>query len=81
MLRLVRANDLSGAKSRAGDLESAWDNAQARLKAMNSEKWTEMDTAIDDVLKKARSNQPNGAAISASLESLITEINSLDNQK
>jgi uncharacterized membrane-anchored protein len=81
MLRLVRANDLSGAKSRASDLESAWDNAQPSLRPMNSEKWTLMDNAIDDVLKKARSAQPNSAASSASLESLITVINSLDNQK
>ena len=81
MLRLVRAGDLSGAKSRASDLETAWDNAQARLRPMNPEKWTLMDNAIDDVLKKVRSTQPNGAESSASLESLIALINSLDNQK
>ncbi len=76
--RLVRANDLPGVKSGAGDLETAWDNAQPRLKAMNSEKWTLMDGAIDDVLKKARSAQPNNAAIGSSLEALISTINSLD---
>jgi uncharacterized membrane-anchored protein len=81
MLRLVRAGDLSGAKSRANDLETAWDNAQARLKAMNSEKWTLMDNAVDGVLKKVRSTPPDTAAIGASLESLIAVIDSLDNQK
>jgi hypothetical protein len=40
-----------------------------------------MDNAIDDVLKKVRSTQQNGAASSASLESLIAVIDSLDNQK
>jgi len=81
MLSLVRAGDLSGAKSRADDLETAWDNAQARLRPMNEEKWTLMDNAIDDVLTKVRSTQPNGAESSASLESFITVIDTLGNQK
>jgi hypothetical protein len=59
MLSLVRAGDLSGAKSRANDLVTAWDNAQARLRPMNAEKWTLMDSAIDDVLTKVRSTQQN----------------------
>jgi uncharacterized membrane-anchored protein len=81
MLGLVRTGDLSGAKSRAGDLESAWDNAQARLRPMNPEKWTLMDDAIDDVLRKVRSVKQNGAESSASLESLLGVMNTLDNQK
>ena len=81
MLRLVRAGDLSGARSRANDLETAWDNAQARLRPMNPEKWTLMDNAIDDVLKKVRSTPPDSASIAASLESLIAVIDSLDKQK
>lgn len=81
LLRLVRTGDMSGAKSRAGDLETAWDNAQARLRPMNPEKWTLMDSAVDDVLKKVRSVQKNGAESNASLESLIAVINTLDNQK
>jgi sarcosine oxidase gamma subunit len=81
MLRLVRAGDMSGAKLRADDLETAWDNAQARLRAMNPDKWTVMDSAIDDALKKIRATQPKGAESGASLESLIAVINTLDNQK
>jgi uncharacterized membrane-anchored protein len=81
MLRMVRAGDMSGAKSRADDLEKVWDDSQARLRPMNPEKWTLMDDAIDNVLKKVRSKQQNGAEISDSLESLIAVINSLDNQK
>jgi uncharacterized membrane-anchored protein len=81
MLHLVRAGDLSGAKSRASDLETSWDNAQARLRPMNPEKWALMDNAIDDVLRKVRSVKQNSAESSASLESLIALINTLDNQK
>jgi uncharacterized membrane-anchored protein len=81
MLRLVRAGDMAGAKSRAGDLETAWDKAQARLRPMSPEKWTLMDNAIDDVLRKVRSAKQNGAESGASLESLLALINTLDNQK
>src|SRR5258708_18485353 len=81
MLRLVGTGDMSGAKSRAGDMETAWDKAQPHLQPMNPEKWTQMDSAIDDVLKKVRSSNPNNAECKASLESLIAVINSLDNQK
>jgi hypothetical protein len=48
---------------------------------MNPENWTLMDSAVDDVLTKVRSTQPNTAARSVSLESLIAAINALDNQK
>ncbi|MEP6903412.1 MAG: hypothetical protein ABJA66_16915, partial [Actinomycetota bacterium] len=81
MSRLVNAGDLKGAKSRAGDLESAWDNAQPKLRPMNQDKWTAMDNAIDDVLKQIRSSKPNAATSSSSLDSLIGLINNLDNQK
>ena len=81
MRRIVRAGDTAGAKTRAGDLETAWDNAQARLRPMNPEKWTLMDNAIDDVLKKARAVKPNNAESGASLESFIAVINTLDNPK
>ena len=81
MLKLVRVGDMSGAKARAGDLETAWDNAQPRLKPMNTEKWTLMDNAIDDVLKKVRAVKPNNAESSGSLESFVAVINTLDNPK
>jgi uncharacterized membrane-anchored protein len=77
-LALVRAGDMSRAKSRVGDLEFAWDNAQARLRPMNEEKWTEMDDAIDVVLRKLRAVRQDPAVRAKSLESLLAVINSLD---
>jgi uncharacterized membrane-anchored protein len=80
MLRLVRARDGSGARSRADDLETAWDNAQALLRPMNPGKWTLMDSAIDDVLKKVRSGKADAAASGASLEAFIKVMNTLADQ-
>ena len=72
---------MAGAKTRDGDLESAWDNAQARLRPRSLEKRTLMDNAIDDALEKIGSVQPKTPECAVSLESLITVINSLDNPK
>lgn len=81
MVGLVSKGDVAAAKSQAGDLETAWDNAQARLRPMNEQKWTLMDSAIDDVLKKIRAVRPNNSATETSLQSLISVINSLDKPK
>ena len=81
LLRIERAGDTSRAKSRAGDLEAAWDQNQSRLQPMSPAKWSLMDAAIDEVLKKVRSPQQNPAANAASVEALITVIETLDGAK
>ena len=80
-LGLENAGNLSGAKARVGDLETAWDGAQARLKPMNPEKWTELDTAIDHVLTSVRTTPADAKASIASLQSLSELLNTLDPQK
>ena len=55
LLRLVRAGDAAHAKARATDLETAWDEAESRLRPMSPAQWTAMDDAIDEVLRKVRS--------------------------
>jgi hypothetical protein len=81
LLRVERAGDISRAKLRAADLEAAWDKNQARLQPMSPEKWSLMDAAIDDVLKRVRSPQQNPAASAASVEALIAVIENLDGAK
>lgn len=81
MLQKVNSKDMTAAKSKAADLETAWDDAQAKLRPMNAEKWTQMDNAIDDVLKKARAAAPNATDNAASINSLIAVINNLDQHK
>ncbi len=80
-LGLVRTGNLSAAKDRIADLESAWDNAEAQLNTMNPEKWSTLDDSIDDVLRKLRAVRQDTVACSKSLESLISLFNALDNRK
>ena len=68
---LVAANNLDGAKKRVADLEYEWDNAQSRLKPMNGAKWTEIDDAIDKVLRQLRAVNPNQQECKSSLDALL----------
>jgi uncharacterized membrane-anchored protein len=77
-LGFVRSGDMSGARSRVGDLEFAWDNAEARLRSMNQEQWSSVDEAIDDALRKLRAVRQDSFACAKSLESLIAVLNDLD---
>ena len=69
--QLVIANNLPGAKTRIADLEYEWDNAQSRLKSMNAAKWTEIDDAVDKVLRQLRAVTPNQQQSKASLDALM----------
>jgi uncharacterized membrane-anchored protein len=81
MRALVRSGNTAGAKAKADDLETAWDRGQARMKPMNSAKWTTMDDAIDAVLKTTRASPPNAVASGAALDALLVVIDSLDKPK
>lgn len=73
-LRLVSAGDLAGAKARVDDLETAWDNAEARLKPLNTAKWTEVDETIDTVLRQLRAVHQDPAACKAALEASLVAL-------
>lgn len=68
---LVAANNMDGAKTRVADLEYEWDNAQSRLKPMNGTKWTEIDDAIDKVLRQLRAVHPNQQDSKSALDALL----------
>jgi uncharacterized membrane-anchored protein len=70
-LDLLQAGDQSGATSRIGDLELAWDNAQARLKPRDKAAWTRIDDKIDTVLRELRATSPDPTSEKAALNDLL----------
>ncbi len=70
-LTAVQQGKLAEAKERIGDLEYEWDNAEAKLKRMDGAKWTEVDDAIDAVLRQVRAVKPDVAKCEASLNALL----------
>ena len=73
-LTLLNAGDQSGATTRIDDLETEWDNAQARLKPKNGAAWTAVDGKIDTVLRELRATSPNPGTEKAALTALLTAL-------
>ena len=74
-LKLVTANKLPEAKARIKDLETAWDVAHKNLQALNKDKWTVIDNAIDKSLKQLRAATPTAAGSADALNALLKVIN------
>jgi hypothetical protein len=77
-LRIVKIGDLSGAKNRIKDLETAWDDAEEKLRPRNREKWKRIDKAIDGALAKLRAGRPEATACAEELQSLIVLIDTIE---
>jgi hypothetical protein len=77
-LELVDSGNLSAAKTKVRDLETAWDNTAGALKRMNKEKWAEVDDSIDTVLRQLRAFHQDSVACQESLHSLLTVIDTLN---
>ena len=73
-LQDVRGGDQAAAKARIKDLETAWDEDQARLQPMDQASWTALDRQIDTVLTALRSPRPDPATEIPALNSLLTSL-------
>ena len=74
-LKLVNANKFPEAKARIKDLETAWDVAHKNLQALNNDKWTLIDNALDKSLKQLRAATPTAAGSADALNALLKVIN------
>ncbi|WP_328610586.1 hypothetical protein OG943_16165 [Amycolatopsis sp. NBC_00345] len=68
------AGDQSGATSRVDDLETGWDNAEARLKPKDDTAWSTIDGKIDTVLRQLRATSPNPATEKPALTALLASL-------
>jgi hypothetical protein len=73
-LNLVNGGSQSAATTRVTDLETAWDNAEARLKPRDPAAWTVIDDKIDTVLRKLRASTPHPDEEKAALGDLLTAL-------
>jgi uncharacterized membrane-anchored protein len=73
-LTKVQAGDQAAATARIKDLETAWDDAQPTLQPMDEASWTVLDGQIDSVLKALRANNPDPAAETQTLTTLLASL-------
>lgn len=74
-LNFVLAGKPADAQNRIDDLEYEWDNAEAKLKRLDGAKWTEVDDAIDAVLRQVRAVKPDAQKSESSLKALLEALN------
>ncbi|MBV9921413.1 MAG: hypothetical protein JOY78_11250, partial [Pseudonocardia sp.] len=70
-LQSVDNGDQAGATVGARDLETAWDDAEARLKPRDKAGWTTLDGKVDKVLREIRATTPDPSGEKAALGTLI----------
>lgn len=70
-LQFVNAGDFVSASASGDDLEYTWDQAAAKLRAKDSEKWDTVDQTIDNVLRQVRAVNPDSVSCVSALEDSI----------
>lgn len=73
-LSRVQAGDQAGATASGKNLETAWDEAQPRLKAIDDATWTAIDGRIDTVLTAIRDPKPDPATQTQALNDLLAAL-------
>jgi len=77
-LAIVNMGNLKRAKSRIRDLETDWDRAEPKLRPRSPEQWRKIDKAIDAALQQLRADSPQAAAAKEALQSLLAELDQLN---
>ena len=71
---IAAKGDLAAAEKRATDFETAWDDAQAKLRPLDSAAWGTIDDAADATFKALRATVPNAQAITQALAALAATL-------
>ena len=66
--------DLAAAEKRATDFEVAWDDAQAKLRPLDSAAWGAIDDAADATFKALRTTAPDAQTVTAALATLAATL-------
>lgn len=73
-LSKVQAGDQAGATARIKDLETAWDDDQATLQALDDTGWNALDGQIDKALKAVRAGTPDPGTETQTLTTLLNSL-------
>lgn len=73
-LALIDKGDLSDAKKRITDFETAWDKAQSRLYHLDKAEWDVIDNAADKAISSLRASNPNSDEAKTNVSGLIAAL-------
>lgn len=73
---IAATGDMAAAKTRIKDLETAWDDQAATLRALDGNAWGTIDDAADAALAALRASAPDAAEIDTTLAALRVTLTS-----
>ena len=66
--------DMAAAEKRITDFETAWDDAQKKLRPVNTTSWGNVDDAADSALGALRETSPDPSKVKSTLADLMAEL-------
>lgn len=75
-LAFAKAGDLKKAETRITDMEKKWDAYANALQKKDKARWTQLDVALDRVLKELRAPKPNATTATPTVQDMLTLIDS-----
>ena len=72
--KIANTGDMATAEKRITDFESAWDDAQPKLQAIDGLAWGVVDGASDKALKALRAKTPDAANVATTLTALLAAL-------
>lgn len=75
-LAFAKTGDLKKAEKRITDMETKWDVYANKLQKKDKARWTQLDLALDRVLKELRASKPNAASAVPAIQDMLTMIDS-----
>lgn len=72
--KIANTGDMVAAEKRITDFETAWDDAQPKLQAIDGEAWGVIDGAADKALKALRDKAPEAATVASTLTVLLSAL-------
>ena len=71
---IANKGDMVAAEKRITDFETAWDDAQKKLRPVNTTSWGNVDDAADSALGALRDKSPDPAKVKSTLADLMAEL-------
>lgn len=71
---IVKTGDLTAAEKRITDFETAWDDAEPKLRPVNEYSWGVIDTSADGALHALRAQTPDTDNVEATLSALLVAL-------
>jgi hypothetical protein len=73
-LKAFQANDMSTAKTKARELEVAWDTHEKALQKKSPDVWGQIDKAMDVFIKPVQGKSPDPAKVQAAYDAFIAKL-------